>query len=76
MNAVQRAVPAIDETVVPVLGGGVFPVRRIYCVGRNYVDHIREMKEADERDPPFFFQKPRDSIVSDGAGVPYPPMTS
>jgi fumarylpyruvate hydrolase len=53
-----------------------FPVRRIYCVGRNYLDHIREMKEADERDPPFFFQKPRDAMVPDGAAVPYPPLTS
>jgi fumarylpyruvate hydrolase len=75
MSAVH-ALPPIEETVVPVLGGGVFPVRRIYCVGRNYLDHIREMKEADERDPPFFFQKPRDAIVRDGATVPYPPLTS
>ena len=60
----------------PVAGGGFFPVRRVYCVGRNYLDHIREMKEADERDPPFFFQKPRDAIVPDGAAVPYPPFTS
>jgi fumarylpyruvate hydrolase len=52
-----------------------FPVRRIYCVGRNYVEHIREMKEGDERDPPFFFQKPSDSIVEDGAIVAYPPDT-
>jgi len=72
----RRVLPAVDETVVPVLGGGMFPVRRIYCVGRNYLDHIREMKEADERDPPFFFQKPRDSIVQDGDTVPYPPLTS
>ena len=53
-----------------------FPVRRIYCVGRNYVDHIREMKEADERDPPFFFQKPTDAIVEDGGVVAYPPITA
>ena len=72
----QRALPAIPATELPVLGGGMFPVRRIYCVGRNYVDHIREMKEADERDPPFFFQKPRDAVVPDGAQVPYPPFTS
>ncbi len=71
-----RALPAIPATELPVVGGGVFPVRRIYCVGRNYVDHIREMKEADERDPPFFFQKPRDAMVPDGAAVPYPPLTS
>ncbi len=68
--------PAIEPTLLPVAGGGLFPVRRIYCVGRNYASHIREMKEADERDPPFFFQKPRDAIVGDGAVVPYPPYTS
>jgi fumarylpyruvate hydrolase len=77
MSAIpQRALPAIAATEVPVAGGGFFPVRRVYCVGRNYLDHIREMKEADERDPPFFFQKPRDAIVPDGARVPYPPLTS
>jgi fumarylpyruvate hydrolase len=68
--------PTVAPTMAAVAGGGAFPVRRIYCVGRNYLDHIREMKEADERDPPFFFQKPRDAIVSDGARVPYPPFTS
>ena len=52
-----------------------FPVRRVYCVGRNYVAHIREMKEGDERDPPFFFQKPADAVVAGGADVPYPPQT-
>lgn len=64
---------------VPVIGSQArFPVRRIYCVGRNYLDHIREMG-GDERDPPFFFQKPTDSIVEAGlesrASVPYPPIT-
>lgn len=44
-------------------------------MGRNYIEHIREMKESDERDPPFFFQKPRDSIVLDGQSVPYPSAT-
>jgi fumarylpyruvate hydrolase len=76
MTVAQRVTPAVTETLVPVLGGGVFPVRRVYCVGRNYIEHIREMKEADERDPPFFFQKPRDAIVQDGETVPYPPLTS
>jgi fumarylpyruvate hydrolase len=61
---------------VPIVGENTrFQVRRIYCVGRNYLDHIREMKEADERDPPFFFQKPTDAIVQDGSVVPYPPGT-
>ena len=72
----QLVLRAIEPTLLPVVGGGLYPVRRIYCVGRNYVSHIREMKEADERDPPFFFQKPRDAIVGDGAVVPYPPDTN
>ena len=71
-----NALPTVAATAAAISGGGFFPVRRIYCVGRNYLDHIREMKEADERDPPFFFQKPRDAIVLDGARVPYPPFTS
>jgi fumarylpyruvate hydrolase len=71
-----HALPTVAATEAAVAGGGTFPVRRIYCVGRNYLDHIREMKEADERDPPFFFQKPRDAIVLDGARVAYPPFTS
>ena len=51
-----------------------FPVRRIWCVGRNYEEHIREMGH-DVRDPPFFFAKPADAIVPDGTRVPYPPLT-
>jgi fumarylpyruvate hydrolase len=54
----------------------IFPVRRIYCVGRNYVAHVREMGGDEARDPPIFFQKPTDSIVQDGSSIPYPPMTS
>ena len=61
---------------VPIVGTEHrFPARRIYCVGRNYVDHIHEMKEGDERDDPFFFQKPADAVVGGGARVPYPPRT-
>jgi fumarylpyruvate hydrolase len=52
----------------------LFPVRRIWCVGRNYIEHIREMGQ-DERAPPFFFAKPADAIVHDGGVVPYPPLT-
>jgi fumarylpyruvate hydrolase len=65
----QLVFPGIEPTVLPVAGGGLYPVRRIYCVGRNYVSHVREMKEADERDPPFFFQKPRDAIGKDGRDI-------
>lgn len=60
-------------TALPIVGReDQFPVRRVYCVGRNYVAHIREMKEGDERDPPFFFQKPADAVVGGGADVTYP----
>lgn len=79
MNAVDPAyvVPAPAIESLPVAGSTArFPVRRIYCVGRNYVEHIREMKEGDERDPPFFFQKPRDALVIADATIPYPPQTS
>ena len=54
--------------------GKAFPVRRIWCVGRNYLEHIREMGQ-DEREPPFFFAKPADAVVPDGATIPYPPLT-
>jgi fumarylpyruvate hydrolase len=52
-----------------------FPVHRIYCVGRNYADHAREMGGNPEREPPFFFDKPADAVVENGADVPYPPRT-
>lgn len=52
-----------------------FPVRRIFCVGRNYAAHAREMGKDPERDPPFFFTKPADAVVDSGASVPYPPLT-
>ncbi len=61
---------------IPVKGGGEFPVRRVYCVGRNYADHIREMGKDPEREPPFFFLKATDSIVTNGADVPYPSRSS
>lgn len=69
--------PPPEVATLPVEGRDErFPVRRIYCVGRNYLAHVREMNEgADERDPPFFFQKPRDSIVYDGGESPYPSLT-
>ena len=51
-----------------------FPVRRLWCVGRNYVEHIKEMGQ-DVREPPFFFSKPADAIVHDGGTVPYPSLT-
>ncbi|HXY75480.1 MAG TPA: fumarylacetoacetate hydrolase family protein [Steroidobacteraceae bacterium] len=54
-----------------------FPVHRIYCVGFNYAEHIREMSgRSAQREPPVFFMKPADAVVENGAEVPYPPATS
>ena len=52
-----------------------FAVRRVFCVGRNYAAHAREMGKDPDREPPFFFMKPADAVVDDGATVPYPPET-
>lgn len=52
-----------------------FPVRRIFCVGRNYAAHAREMGKDPDRDPPFFFTKPADAVVENGATIAYPPET-
>ena len=63
------------QASLPVTGTDKrFPVRRIYCVGRNYLAHIREMGN-DERNPPIFFQKPADAIVESGATIPYATIT-
>jgi fumarylpyruvate hydrolase len=53
-----------------------FPVHRIYCVGRNYAKHAREMGMDPDREPPFFFSKPADALVANGTPVPYPSRTS
>ena len=63
------------QPFAPVRGGGRFAVRRIYCVGRNYAEHAREMGHEPGREPPFYFDKPADALVIGGAGVPYPPET-
>jgi fumarylpyruvate hydrolase len=65
----------IPRISVPVLGEDAYPVRRIWCVGANYSEHAREMGLDPNRQPPFFFAKPYDAIVQNGAVVPYPPMT-
>ena len=71
----QYAVPPPELPTVAVANSEErYPVHRIYCVGRNYAEHAREMG-ADEREPPFFFTKPADPVVPDGATVPYPPAT-
>ncbi|MCX8569260.1 MULTISPECIES: fumarylacetoacetate hydrolase family protein [Hyphomicrobiales] len=52
-----------------------FPVRRIFCVGRNYAAHAREMGKDPDREPPFFFGKPADAVVDSGITIPYPTLT-
>jgi fumarylpyruvate hydrolase len=77
----SQAMPfQIAATTIPIVGSNeVFPVRRIYCIGRNYAAHAREMGSDPTREPPFFFQKPTDAIqlVPPGQTVdhPYPPLT-
>lgn len=71
----EYVIPAPVQAVVPVHSGGAFPVRRIYCVGRNYAEHAREMGHDPDREPPFFFSKPADSLVTGGGDMPYPSMT-
>lgn len=67
--------PPAPRVVLPVVGtDAVFPVRRVYCVGQNYADHVAEMG-GDGRNPPFFFSKPADALVPGGGDVAYPPMT-
>jgi fumarylpyruvate hydrolase len=52
-----------------------FPVHRIYCIGLNYADHIREFGRDPQASPPVFFMKPADAVVENGAAIPYPPRT-
>ena len=61
-----------SPTTIPIARGGLFAVRRVYCVGRNYAEHVVEMGN-DTRDPPFFFGKPADAIVVGGADRLQPP---
>src|SRR5438270_11197131 len=75
MTATSFVIPAAPQASLPVVGETkAYPVRRIWCVGRNYLEHIREMGN-DERAPPFFFAKHADMLEADGATIPYPPLT-
>jgi fumarylpyruvate hydrolase len=74
-DASRYVIAPPPQAALAVAGSSqLFPVRRIWCVGRNYVEHIREMGQ-DERLPPFYFAKPADAVVPDGATVPYPSLT-
>jgi fumarylpyruvate hydrolase len=71
----EFVIPPPAPVAVPVAGGGLFPVRRVYCVGRNYAAHVREMGGDPTREEPSFFTKPADALVTGGADMPYPPAT-
>jgi fumarylpyruvate hydrolase len=71
---------AIDSPSIPVVAvadsDAAFPVHRIYCVGRNYAEHAREMGGNPDREPPFFFSKPADAVAASGGSIPYPLATN
>lgn len=69
-------IPPPPQASVAVFGSDArFPVRRIWCIGRNYADHAIEMGHDPTREPPFFFQKPADSVVASGSIIDFPPKT-
>ena len=73
----KTIIPAPATATLPIIGSDQrFPVRRIFCIGRNYADHAKEMGSTVDKAAPIFFCKPADAIVSDGADVPYPQATN
>lgn len=72
----DSVIPCPTPPSLPVAGRDArFPLRRIFCVGRNYAEHAVEMGHDPQAEPPFFFTKPSDAVVLDGARIPYPPAT-
>ncbi|MFT8243665.1 fumarylacetoacetate hydrolase family protein [Roseomonas sp. BN140053] len=71
----ELVIPAPEQVTIPTRDGGAFPVRRIFCVGRNYAEHAREMGHDPDRELPFYFTKPADTVVLNGADMPYPTAT-
>jgi fumarylpyruvate hydrolase len=70
-------IPPPPQTSLPVSTGGQrFPVRRVFCVGRNYAAHAREMGEDPTRESPFFFMKPADAVVEAKGVIAYPSLTT
>jgi fumarylpyruvate hydrolase len=73
----RDAFPPPEPVRLRIAGGDrTFPVHRVYCVGRNYAEHAREMGADPDREPPFFFTKPADAVVPEGHAVPWPPATA
>ena len=77
MTGSRWVLPPPPQASVAVTGtAGRFAVRRIFCVGRNYAEHAREMGHDPDREPPFFFTKPADAVVDSGATLPFPTGTA
>src|SRR5436305_11081185 len=75
-RAVTYVIPPAEAPTLPVEGSAeLFPVNRIFCVGRNYADHAREMGADPEREPPFFFLKPASALLPEGRDFPYPALS-
>ncbi|NID16018.1 fumarylacetoacetate hydrolase family protein [Luteibacter yeojuensis] len=73
----KTVIPSPAQPSIPVAGRAErFPVRRVFCIGRNYADHAREMGASVDKTNPMFFTKPADALVTDGAEVPYPSATA
>lgn len=73
----MSTVPQLSVPTIAITGSEQrFPVRRIYCVGRNYAEHVREMGNDPRKDLPFFFSKPPDAVVGSGRVLPFPPQTA
>jgi fumarylpyruvate hydrolase len=73
MNYAFPPPPPAHATIVD--SDAVFPIHRVYCVGRNFADHTREMGKDPQLHPPFFFLKPADAVLSGGGTIAYPPST-
>ena len=70
-------IPAPDMPTLPVAGSDMlYPVHRIYCVGRNYAEHAIEMGHDPDKEPPFFFQKNPDNLLTGDTEFPYPPLSN
>jgi fumarylpyruvate hydrolase len=70
------AFPPAPVVTLDAMSSNPFPVRRIFCVGQNYADHVREMGADPERSEPFFFMKPSGAILHNNSVMPYPPHTA
>jgi fumarylpyruvate hydrolase len=77
LASMTYAIATPVQPSLPIIGSELrFPIRRVFCIGRNYAEHAREMGSAVDTGTPMFFGKPADAVVSDGADVPYPQATA